>query len=578
MNAIIELDQVTFRYPAQDGKSAPALQDISLTFHAGEFVVILGANGSGKTTLARHLNGLLLPQTGRVLVGGLDTRQRSSLPTIRQRVGMVFHQPEDQIVASTVEEDIAFGPENLGLPAIEIRQRVDAAITALGLEALRERPPHLLSAGQMQRVALAGVLAMRPQCVVFDEVTSMLDPAGRRMTLKMMADLHSAGMVVLFVTHNMEEAAEADRAIVLNQGQLAFDGPPRALFVHAWLEAWGLELPPAASLARRLRRFIPQVAADALGIGELTASLPAWGGSGPVRTEKVAAGHDRGDLLIDVRRLEHIYMADTPLAVTALQDANLQVEQGRAHALVGMTGSGKSTLLQHLNGLLRPQKGSVHVGPYHLEDLSVSTREMTRLAGLVMQNPEMQFFEQYVGDEIAFGPKQLRIQEPLAERVRWAMEWVGLGFSDFKDRLTITLSGGEKRKVALASLLALKPGILLLDEPTAGLDPHARREILAALQRLGEQGMGLVLSSHQMEDVAELALDVTAFYQGTSVLHGPAGELFGQFAQLHAIGLEAPAAAIAAARLRELGWPIPEGILSEEQLGRAVDGCVGTGL
>jgi energy-coupling factor transporter ATPase len=577
MNAIITLDQVTFRYPAEGGKSVPALQDISLTFHEGEFAVILGANGSGKTTLARHLNGLLLPEAGHVLVGRLDTRERNNLPMIRQRVGMVFQQPEDQIVATTVEEDIAFGPENLGLPPAEIRQRVETAIGAVGLEAHRERPPHLLSAGQMQRLALAGVLAMRPRCVVFDEATTMLDPAGRRMALELMEDLRSAGMAVLFVTHNMQEAALADRAIVLNKGRLVFDGTPRELFIHPELQFWGLELPPAAALARRLERFIPQAGLDVLGIDDLTDKLPAWGGNGPVRTGKVDADPDGGELIIDVRELEHTYMADTPLAHKALQNANLQVEQGRAHGLVGVTGSGKSTLLQHLNGILRPQKGTVRVGPYHLEDLTLSTREVTRLAGLVMQNPEMQFFEQYVGDEIAFGPKQLGIEEPLAERVRWAMEWVGLGFDDFKDRLTFTLSGGEKRKVALASLLALKPGILLLDEPTAGLDPHSRGEILAALTRLGEQGMGLVLSSHQMEDVAELAADVTAFRKGSSVFNGPAGEIFGQFERLDEIGLEAPVAAIVAARLRELGWPIPEGVVSGEQLERAMDECTEAG-
>ena len=570
MNALLTVDRVTFHYGGVGDKPVTALRDVSLQFHEGEFVVILGANGSGKTTLARHLNGLLLPEQGCVLVDGLDTRQHTNLGKIRQWVGMVFQHPEDQIIATTVEEDVAFGPENLGLPADEIRQRVASAIAAVGLEEHRHRPPHLLSAGQMQRLALAGVLAMRPRCVIFDEATTMLDPAGRRMALQLMTGLRSAGMAVLLVTHNMHEATLADRAVVLSAGKVVFDGPPRAFFSSSRLTDWGLELPPAAALARRLLRFFPQMAHDVLGMDELLANLPVCPPTchpGPI-----AKGFppDNRAPLIEVRGLEHTYMADTPLAHVALAGADLLVSAGRAHGLVGVTGSGKSTLLQHLNGLLRPQKGTVRVGPYLLNDLKLPTREIVRFAGLAMQNPEMQFFEQYVGDEIAYAPKQVSADEPLAQRVRWAMELVGLDFDAFKDRMTFTLSGGEMRKVALASVLALKPQILLLDEPTAGLDPHSRGEIIAALQHLGAQGMGLVLSSHQMEDVAELTADMTVLRKGLNVLAGAVGEVFWQLDRLGEVGLEPPAATQAAARLFSLGWPLPEGIVTADQLESAL--------
>ncbi len=574
MSALIELEGITYRYPGEGGKAGPALEDVSLAFNEGEFVAILGANGSGKTTLARHLNGLLLPDRGIVRVGRLETRERGSLGSIRQRVGMVFQHPEDQIVATTVEEDVAFGPENLGLPSIEIRQRVDAAIEAVGLGEHRERPPHLLSAGQMQRLALAGVLAMRPRCVVFDEATTMLDPAGRRMALELMAELRSEGMAVIFVTHNMQEAALADRTVVLNRGKVVFEGEPRQLFARPELSAWGLEEPPAAQLARQLRALLPNLSADILGIEELLAQLPENLHPCPMPDGKPAAQHELGEALIVVRGLMHTYMSGTPLAHLALQGVDLDVAEDRTHGLVGVTGSGKSTLLQHLNGLLRPQAGSVRVGPFDLSDLDLPTREVTRLAGLVMQNPEMQFFEQYVGDEIAFGPRQGKLDETLAERVRWAMETVGLNFEAFKDRLTFTLSGGEKRKVALASILAIKPRILLLDEPTAGLDPHSRKEIIASLKQLSAQGMELVLSSHQMEDVAELAADITTFRKGRSVFSGAAEEVFWQFEQLNEIGLEAPVAALAAARLRELGWPVRSGVVTAAKLVEALRGCL----
>lgn len=569
MNALISVDHLTFRYSGEGAAPAPALDDVCLQFQPGEFTCILGANGSGKTTLARHLNGLLTPHSGKVLVAGLDTRDKRNLGAIRQRVGMVFQHPEDQIIASTVEEDIAFGPENLGLPPEDIRRRVESAMEASGLQAHRNRPPHLLSGGQTQRLALAGVLAMRPDAVVFDEATTMLDPAGRRMALEWMADLRAAGLTVLFVTHNMQEAALADRAVVLNGGRVVFDGPPRALFAHTGLASWGLELPPVAALAARLRACLPGLPDSIMALEELLAGLPAGPGGEPVGAP-YTAGADAA-WRIEVQGLEHVYLSGTPLAHTALQAANLRVAEGRAHGLVGATGSGKSTLLQHLNGLLRPQKGSVRVGPYTLGLREPPTREVTRLAALVMQNPEMQFFETYVGDEIAFGPRQYPLHEALAARVRRAMETVGLNFESFKDRPTHTLSGGEKRKVALASALALQPGILLLDEPTAGLDPVSRRHVLAVLRMRSADGVDLVLSSHQMEDIAVLAADVTAFRKGSDVLSGAAGEVFSRTERLHEIGLEAPVAAVAAQRLRDLGWPLPPGLITADALVDALE-------
>ncbi|HMN62987.1 MAG TPA: energy-coupling factor transporter ATPase, partial [Anaerolinea sp.] len=358
MSALISIENITFSYPGEGGNVEPALRDVSLAFEEGEFVAILGANGSGKTTLARHLNGLLLPEQGSVHVGRLDTREKGNLGWIRQRVGMVFQHPEDQIVATTVQEDVAFGPENLGLPPAEIRQRVDMAIEAVGLGAHRERPPHLLSAGQMQRLALAGVLAMRPRCVVFDEATTMLDPAGRRMALELMAELRSEGMAVVFVTHNMQEAALADRCVVMSRGRVVFDGGPRKLFAQSELGDWGLELPPAAALAARLRALFPALTADILNIEDLLAQLPASQNPCPTPEGSVEPVRDATESLISVRGLGHTYLLDTPLAHLALQDVNLEVAPGRSHGLVGVTGSGKSTLLQHLNGLLRPQQAA----------------------------------------------------------------------------------------------------------------------------------------------------------------------------------------------------------------------------
>lgn len=566
MQPLITTEKVTFRYATEGGKSENALEDVSLAFYPGEFVAILGANGSGKTTLARHLNALLLPTSGKVFVRGLDTRERFNLKRIRQTVGMVFQHPEDQIVATTVEEDIAFGPENLGLPTSEIRRRVDEAIMAVGLEAHRQRSPHLLSAGQMQRLALAGVLAMRPDVVIFDEATTMLDPAGRRMAMELMQNLRADGVAVLFVTHDMEEAALADRVIVLNRGRVVFEGSPAEMFSHSQLDDWGLTLPPALALARRLRAFFPELP-DVLTTPELLHHLPPNGQENQKIPEKLHNSAPVQEIQIEVEHLAHTYLAGTPMAHTALVDVNVRVKKGSSHAFIGVTGSGKSTALQHLNGILRPQQGRVRVANFDLTDPNTETREVTRVAGLVMQNPEMQFFEQYVGDEIAFGPRQMGVKENLAERVRWAMDLVGLDFEAFKDRLVFTLSGGEKRKVALASVLANRPEVLLLDEPTAGLDPLSHQQILEKLRHLSsEEGMTLVVSSHRMEDVALLSQEVTAFRKGRDVLQGTAQEVFMQNEHLVEIGLEAPIAAQVAQHLRESGWNLPTGIVTPEQL------------
>lgn len=568
MGALIEINQVEYTYTGRDGTVLPALNGVSLNIAEGEFVAIVGSNGSGKTTLARLLNGLLLPTAGTVRVAGLDTRDPSHRTEIHTLVGMVFQYPEDQIVATLVEEDVAFGPENLGLPPDEIRERVQEALTAVGLWEYRTRPPHMLSGGQMQRLALAGALAMRPRCIIFDEATAMLDPIGRRKVRERMARLHREGMTMIFITHFMEEAALADRVVVLNQGRVVMDGSPAQVFVDPQqLKSYGLELPPVARLAYRLRRQIPALPPNLQSLPALIAALPVYPGA--ARSPAEQKNGQPKTPAIEVSHLGHTYLAGTPFQTRALEDANLTVNLGSAHALLGQTGSGKSTLIQHLNGLLRPQSGRIRVLGRDLSDEGVDVVSIRRRVGLVFQNPEMQFFEQFAGDEIAFGPRTAGLAD-LRERVRWAMEVVGLDFEKFKDRLVFTLSGGERRKVALASTLALRPEVLLLDEPTAGLDPGARRELLTNLLRLQENGMTLVLSSHQMDDVAVLARQITVFDRGRDVMDGPSADIFNRVDALVAVGMETPNTVLVARALRERGWAIDPGVVTPPALEEAV--------
>ncbi len=539
-----------------------ALRDVSLTLSAGEFVALVGANGSGKTTLARHLNALLVPTRGRVCVAGLDTADRANWPAIRSQVALVFQRPEDQIVATTVEDDVAFGPQNLGLPTDEIAGRVRWALDTVGMRDLRHRPPHLLSAGQQQRVAIAGALAMRPRCLVLDEATAMLDPAGRREVLALLQRLHAEGITIILITHWMREAALAHRVIALSEGRLAYDGLPRRFLTDGdRLAGLGLEPPPLAALAAGLARRWPDFPADLLTLDELAAALgprlPRWAAS-PPDSHSPAAREDQP--IIAVRDLRHTYLAGTPLAAVALDGVELEVRAGEVVALLGPTGSGKSTLLQHLAGLLRPTAGQVLVAGRDVNDPATGRRFLREHVGMLFQRPEEQLFAAYVGDDVAFGPRQLGLdREAVRERVSWAMKVTGLPFLVYKDRFTQSLSGGEQRKAALAGVLALRPRVLLLDEPTAGLDPQARRTLLATLRHLNQaEGVTLVIATHAMEDVAALAQRAYVLDQGRIVAHGTPRQLFRQPDRLTALGLEVPEVTALMHRLRA-ATALPDG-------------------
>ena len=278
----IRVEDVCYTYNADTPNATPALRGVSLEIAAGDYVAIVGHNGSGKSTLARCLNALLLPTAGRVLVDGRDTRDPAATIPIRRRVGMVFQEPDNQIVGSIVEEDVAFGPENLGVPRAELIERVRWALEQVGLWEERRRAPQHLSAGQKQRLAIAGVLAMRPACLVLDEATSMLDPHSRAEVLDVARRLHADGTTIVAITHNMEEVVEAERMLVLSEGRLALSGTPGEIFGRPdALRALRLELPPAARLAEALRQRRPALPARLLTTPALVDAVDALVGGRP---------------------------------------------------------------------------------------------------------------------------------------------------------------------------------------------------------------------------------------------------------------------------------------------------------
>ncbi|WP_062232350.1 energy-coupling factor transporter ATPase [Fictibacillus sp. FJAT-27399] len=267
---LIQVSDLSFEYSVNNNTSIPVLNGVTFDIFPGEYVAIVGHNGSGKSTLSKHLNGILKPSNGDVLVSGYNTKETNVIREIRQKVGMVFQHPDNQIVATIVEDDVAFGLENIEVPASEMKERIEYALEAVGMSEFRKRPPHHLSGGQKQRVAIAGIIAMKPDCLVLDEATSMLDTHGRRDILEVVRKLNNDGMTIISVTHHMSEVAEASRVIVIEQGQIVMDGPPREIFQqYELLHQLKLDVPVASQLARLIHEYDEEFQADLIQNNEI---------------------------------------------------------------------------------------------------------------------------------------------------------------------------------------------------------------------------------------------------------------------------------------------------------------------
>lgn len=597
---MIKANHVTFEYFRRDdagnvSEIVEALQDISLQIVPGEFVGILGQNGSGKSTFAKLLNALLEPTEGMITVAGMDTHKEDNIWEIRKNAGMIFQNPDNQIIGTTVEEDTAFGPENIGLESSEIIQRVADALELVGMTAYYQQSPNCLSGGQKQRVAIAGVLAMRPKCIIFDESTAMLDPQGRKEVLQAAHALNQEqNITILYITHEMEEVINADRILVIHQGQLVMEGTPKEVFQSGeQLQEYGLVLPRVSQLAVRLHENGIDFAENVLNIEEFISEVNRV--KAYTRIQAMGAGRERDSVVAnpdvkqkgrdaflqeqnrDSERLEaevqenrqnamtkglvldqvsYEYSPKTIYAYQALKNINLTINKGEFLAIIGHTGSGKSTLIQHFNGLLSPSEGHIYYEGKDIYEKGYSRVQLRGKIGLVFQYPEYQLFAETVLEDVSFGPKNLGL--PLLEvqqRAFEAIEAVGLKDTIY-DLSPFELSGGQKRRVAIAGVLAMKPEILVLDEPVAGLDPAGRKELLELLKALNEQGMTIVLVSHNMEDVAEYAKRVLVMENGSIILDGTTSRIFQDKKKLEKLGLELPVTAELMRELRAAGHEV----------------------
>ena len=601
---MIECRGVSFSY---DG-AAKALDGVDLNIEDGEFFCILGGNGSGKSTFAKHLNALLQPDAGTVRINGMDASDPELVYDIRSTAGMVCQNPDDQLVATLVEDDVAFGPENLGVPSALIAQRVRDVLKAVGLVGFERHETHALSGGQKQRVALAGVLAMEPRVLILDEASSMLDPRGRKGLMKACRALHDRGMTIVMITHCMEEAAEADRVAVFQAGRVAMLGTPEEILTRAdELAQLNLDMPESCRLGMALRaKGVPVHAqvreADMVAeVAQAYTERSEAGTAGQPSTSQleiadgtVSADNEdnASEPVIELSRVSYSYSlsprerrrwhkcsaaagksnkqalwGNDPSSPWALRDVSLTVRRGEFLGLAGHTGSGKSTLVQHLNGLIRPQEGSVCALGLDLSQKKDAAAVKAKV-GVVFQYPERQLFAETVVQDVAFGPRNLGLsQDEVARRVASSLARVGLDLATIGDKSPFELSGGQQRRVAFAGVLAMEPEVLVLDEPMAGLDPAARRDFLELIGRLHDEGLTVVMVSHSMDDLANCCDRIVVMNEGAVFAEGTPAQVFAHVDELKSIGLGVPAAQRMALALAKAGVPLRfDGLYTVESL------------
>ncbi len=583
MSALIEVKDLFFRY---EGNVSPeetpfALQGVDLTIEKGDFVAIVGHNGSGKSTIAKHFNALYCPTTGDVWVDGMNTKEDKHLFDIRKKVGLVLQNPDNQIVAGVVEEDVAFGCENLGVPSAEIRQRVDAALRAVDMYDYRHHSPDKLSGGQKQRVAIAGIIAMEPDCIVLDEPTAMLDPQGRNEVMQTIRQLNQdKGITIVLITHYMEEAVLADRVVMMDSGKVFVEGTPREVFTHTCLlRQHRLDVPQVTELTAKLRDSGFDVPACVLyedecveALGKLLSQAPtaaavsAEAAATSRETESGTADVPEQETILSANSVKLVYGSGTSFEKTALSDVSFAIRSGELLGIIGHTGSGKSTLVQLLNGLLKPTAGTISLRGKDIWQEPKKIRAVRFQVGMVFQYPEYQLFEETVYQDIAFGPKNMGLSaEVVDQKVRTAAAFVGLK-EELLDKSPFDLSGGEKRRAAIAGVMAMDPDVLILDEPAAGLDPLGRDVLLSQIRAYHAVRKNTVLLvSHSMEDIAKTADRILVMNQGRREMLDSTRAIFARGSELAQMGLRVPQITQVMLLLRDKGFAVDTGVLTVEQ-------------
>ena len=534
-------------------KDVVALDHISFSIPAGKRTCIVGANGSGKSTVASILSGLTAPDEGTVTFLGTTVVNNGQVDfeaykTIRPQLGLVFQNPEDQIICSVVADDIAFGLENLQVPSDQITPLVEQQIKLGTLTEFSSENPQMLSGGQQQRVAISGALVMKPQILILDEPSAALDVVHRNNVMGLVEKLRAAGKTIVHVTHFMDEVVSADHVIALDDGRVAFEGTPEALFEqHELVECLHLEEPFAYQVAHALnnrgvvvckspsaQRVLNELTGLLATAAQGARSADAAGSCGDAATAGCdAAGGTSESAAVSVRDVTFSYQKPV------LKNISVDVQKGSHVAVIGSTGSGKSTLARLICALDTPDTGILCVTGLDTRQKQ-NRRKLHGIVGYVMQRPERQLFAQTVAEDVAFGPTNLGLSAcDVASAVNAALELVGL--SHKTDASPFELSGGQQRLCALAGVIAMQPKVLVLDEPTSGLDPYYCSELRKIINAVLEDGCTVIELTHSMEDAAE-ADQIIMLHEGDLVFSGSPYQTFTHFskAEFQKLGLGIP--------------------------------------
>lgn len=514
---MIKIDNFTFYYGDAE---EPALRDVNLRIEDGEFVLVTGPSGGGKSSLCRCLNGLI-PHfyggkvAGSVEVQGLDVIKHSP-KEMATRVGMIFQDPENQLVTLDVEREIAFGMENLAFPRDLIAKRLEESLDTLGISGLRYRQVHELSGGEKQKVAIASVLALHPEILVLDEPTSELDPKSAEEVLAITQRLNDElGITVILIEHRLDRVIQhVDRLLVLDGGGVVADGSTREILSNSYQEITrlGVGLPPIIKLAQGLKNAGISIAGLPLTVKEGRVMLNGLFQK-PFELPAQPEEKGYGKAVINVEKLWYVY----PEGPTALKSISLSVGEGEFLAIMGRNASGKTTLVKHFNGLLKPTKGGVTVDGIDTRKATVA--ELARKVGFVFQNPNDHLFADTVEEEIAFSLRNQGLEgDEIELRVDEMLRRFGL--EDYRSQYPRSLSGGEKQRVALASVLAVQPKVLILDEPTRGMEYRLKSDLMGLLREYTNQGNTVILVTHDVETVAEYADRVILLSEGEIVVDG----------------------------------------------------------
>lgn len=535
MNAF-DLKGIRFRYRGQE---RDALSGVDFSAREGERVAVIGLTGAGKSTLLKCMNRLVPASNRGAFVGsvkilGEDIGGRRPAE-MAGRVGIVFQDFESQLFSTTAELDAAFGPENLGLDAREIRARVDRALAAVGMEALRNRDPSTLSGGQKQRLAIATVLSLEPKILCLDEPVTDLDPEGRREVGALTAELCGQGLTVVLAEHEIDLIRSADRIVGLASGEKVMEADcSKALWDESMLEKMGVRPPDLVRVFTGLglgKR--PHDAAEAAEVLAKEGIRLRPGFAKELEERDAKARAKEGGILLQAESLVHSY----PNGVRALDGLDLSVREGEFVALLGKNGSGKTTLVKHINGLLRPTEGSVRM--CDKECVAEGTARLARQVGLVFQDPDHQIFAGRVIDEVAFGCRNFGMSDSEArDRSQKALSLVGL--SGYDERDPFVLTKGERQRVALASVLAAEPPMIILDEPTTGLDYPAQRAVMELLAELNQEGRTVIVITHAMWVAAEYARRCVVMSDGKVLADGPTRAVLSDREAMNRAGLAPP--------------------------------------